>query len=143
MNALQIIILVILGLDTLIHLYGQYTSIKGKEKLGLLIEYITKPLLLPLMIIFYLTYLPAVNWWYIAGMIGGFLGDVFLMLPDPSGKKTSFKIGLIAFLLGHVFYVVALVQLGWDYGHFMWWSLLIGASLYYFWNYNWTETIQA
>ena len=135
MSAIQIIILVIFGVDSLIHLYGQYIFIKGKEKLGKLIEYITKPLLLPLIIAFYLTYLPAVNWWYIAGMIGGFLGDVFLMLPDPSGKKTSFKIGLIAFLLGHVFYVVALIQnyvawlqISWEAVGFPWLPLVLAVA---------------
>ena len=132
MIPIQIIILIIFGLISLIHMYGQYSILKGKEKLGKPIEYITKPLLMPLLIIFYLTYLPVVNWWYVTGLIGGFLGDVFLMLPDPSGKKTAFKIGLISFLLGHMFYIVALIQLGWDYGHFQWWSLLIGASFVIF-----------
>ena len=110
MTPIQIIILIIFGLNALIHMYGQFNILKGREKLGKPIEYITKPLLLPLLILFYLTYLPDVNWWYVAGMIGGFLGDVFLMLPDPSGKKTAFKIGLIAFLLGHVFYQALVVM---------------------------------
>lgn len=125
MDIIQIVILVILGLDTIIHLYGQYLRIKGKEKPGTVIEYITKPLLLPLMILFYFTYPSVINWWYIAGMIGGFLGDVFLMLPDPSGKKRAFKIGLIAFLLGHIFYIVALIQLGlsFNYVTFQLWAL--------------------
>ena len=123
MSSIQIIIMSIFGLDTIIHLYGQYIHIKGKEKAGSIIEYFTKPLLMPLLILLYLTYLPAVNWWYTAGIFGGFLGDVFLMLPDPSGKKTAFKIGLIASLLGHIFYIVALIQLGWDYGGFQIWAL--------------------
>ncbi|MHA1110923.1 MAG: lysoplasmalogenase [Promethearchaeota archaeon] len=135
MSAIQILILVIFGLDTIVHLYGQYLRIKGKEKPGQLIEFITKPLLMPILIVFYLTYLPAVNWWYIAGIIGGFLGDVFLMLPDPSGKKTAFKIGLVAFLLGHVFYIVALiqnyiawVQISWEYIGFPWLPLVLAAA---------------
>jgi uncharacterized membrane protein YhhN len=124
---IQTVIIVLFGIDTLVHLYGQYLQIKGREKPGSIIEYITKPLLMPLLVIFYVLNPGIVNWWYVAGLLGGFLGDVFLMLPDPSGKKVAFKIGLITFLLGHVFYIVALVQLGWDYGHFQLWSLTLGA----------------
>ncbi len=127
MSAIQIILLVVFGLDTLIHMYGHVIYLKGNEKQGQLIEYITKPLLMPLLIAFYLTNYAAVNWWYILGIFGGFIGDVFLMLPDPSGKKTAFKIGLVAFLLGHILYIVALIQLGWDYGGFQLWSLVIVA----------------
>jgi uncharacterized membrane protein YhhN len=110
MNWIQILLLVVFGVDVSIHLLGEYLIIKGKA--GDLIEYLTKPFLMPLLAAFYVasaldTSTP-INWWFVAGILGGFLGDFFLMLPDKSGKNTSFKIGLIAFLLGHIFYIISM-----------------------------------
>jgi uncharacterized membrane protein YhhN len=128
MNWIQILLLVVFGVDVSIHLLGEYLIKKGKA--GDLIEYLTKPFLMPLLAAFYVasaldTSTP-INWWFVAGILGGFLGDFFLMLPDKSGKNTSFKIGLIAFLLGHIFYIISMITRGWDYGGFRMWSLGLG-----------------
>lgn len=129
MNWIQILLLVVFGVDAFIHLLGEYLIIKGKA--GDLVEYLTKPFLMLLLAAFYiastLSTSTPINWWFVAGIIGGFLGDLFLMLPDKSGKKTSFKIGLVAFLLGHIFYIVAMIIRGWDYAGFQLWSLGVGA----------------
>jgi len=126
MTPLQITLLAILGIDSFMHLIGEYLIIKRKS--GYIFRYLTKPLLMPLLAAFYAVSTISISWWMIAGMIGGFLGDIFLMLPDPSGKKITLKIGLIAFLFGHISYIVAFVLLGWNYSGFLWWSLIIGGT---------------
>ncbi len=129
MNRMQIVLLVVFGIDTIIHLGGQYLIMK--EKASKLIEYITKPFLMLLLAAFYIvskiTNAEIINWWFVGGIIGGFLGDIFLMLPDKTEKKNAFKIGLIAFLLGHICYFVAMIIQGWDFAGFQHWSLFIGA----------------
>ena len=128
MNWIQILLLVLFGVDTIIHLVGEYLI--TKEKAGDLIEYLTKPFLMLLLAAFYIASAVEnavpINWWFFAGIIGGFLGDFFLMLPDKDGKKIWFKIGLVAFLIGHIFYIIAMIVRGWDYAGFQLWSLAIG-----------------
>ena len=41
----------------------------------------------------------------IAAIVCGWLGDIFLMIPDPQNTRRYFKPGLAAFLLGHVLYI--------------------------------------
>ncbi len=43
------------------------------------------------------------DWLILAGLIGGFLGDVFLIVQD----QRWFLAGLVVFLLGHILYVFA------------------------------------
>ena len=108
-----------------IHLIGELLIIKNKEsKNHLLIRYISKPLLMPLLACFYMFDNTNLNLWVILGIAGGFLGDVFLMIPDPNKTKRFFKFGLISFLLGHVFYIVALLLMT-DFSNYQWWSILL------------------
>jgi uncharacterized membrane protein YhhN len=57
---------------------------------------------------------PTVRAWFVAGLVLSLAGDVFLMLPEevPEGrtppKVPPFLLGLGAFLLGHVAYVVGM-----------------------------------
>ncbi len=51
------------------------------------------------------------RWWMVAGALAGLIGDVALMLP-----RERFIAGLVAFLAGHVAYVVGLVLLGFALG---------------------------
>lgn len=53
----------------------------------------------------------AARWWMVAGALAGLVGDVALMLP-----RERFVAGLVAFLLGHLAYVVGLVLLGFEPG---------------------------
>lgn len=62
----------------------------------------TKPLLMPLLILFYLAKVNVVNYLIISALLCGFVGDIFLML---SKKEFNVLMGIGAFLLGHLFYI--------------------------------------
>jgi uncharacterized membrane protein YhhN len=106
-----------------IHLFGEILLIKNKEnKNGLLIRYTTKPLLMPLLACVYILDNNNLDWWVVLGIAGGFIGDMCLMIPDPEKTKRFFKIGLISFLLGHLFYIIALILMT-DFSKYEWWSI--------------------
>ncbi|NNM54342.1 MAG: lysoplasmalogenase [Spirochaetales bacterium] len=63
----------------------------------------TKPLLMPLLILYYVFSANPSNGWVVGALVFGFLGDVFLL----GQKEIFFKAGVIAFLLGNVCYAVA------------------------------------
>lgn len=75
------------------------------------IRFISKPFLMPFLMVYYILQASDSTLWVILGLIGGFLGDVFLMIPDPEQTKKFFRLGLISFLLGHIFYIVTLLGL--------------------------------
>lgn len=109
------------------HLFGEWAILQNKSY-GLLVRYVSKPLLMPSLGLFYV-FMALPNFfeiWIVLGIIGGFGGDVCLMLPDPNKKKTWFKIGLVSFLLGHIFYLFAFIQAGilHQFIGFHWWALL-------------------
>ena len=107
----------------LVHLFGELLIIKNNENNNrMLIRYITKPLLMPPLACFYIFDNLSLDWWVILGIAGGFVGDVFLMIPDPNKTKRFFKIGLISFLLGHLFYIIALILMT-DFSNYEFWSI--------------------
>lgn len=66
----------------------------------------TKPLLIPLLLGFYLVSATEPNYLIILALVLGWLGDVFLL-----GSKTHwFLMGLLAFLGGHIMYSLAFAQ---------------------------------
>lgn len=74
----------------------------------LYLRFFTKPLLVPLIIVLYLsgiTKKTAINSWFLSGLIFSFLGDTFLLF------KWGFLPGLGSFLLAHVFYILSFVKL--------------------------------
>jgi uncharacterized membrane protein YhhN len=68
-------------------------------------RYLLKPLLIPSLSAYYLYSTQALNWFLLAALFACWLGDVFLMIPDPHKTRKYFKPGLVAFLLGHIFYI--------------------------------------
>jgi len=68
-------------------------------------RFITKPLLMPALALYYVTSATQVNPVLIAAIVCGWLGDIFLMIPDPQSTRRYFKAGLVAFLLGHILYI--------------------------------------
>lgn len=106
------------------HLIGELLILK-EHKLGMTVRYFSKPLLMPLLALYYIFAAPEMNGWMVAGILGGFVGDVCLMIPDPQDTKRFFRIGLIAFLLGHVFYMIAFIQAAGDFNGYQWWGLLL------------------
>lgn len=68
-------------------------------------RYITKPLLMPALAMYYGTAAAWPNPVLLAAIFCGWLGDIFLMIPDPQKTRRYFKPGLVAFLLGHFLYI--------------------------------------
>ena len=107
------------------HLYGEWAILHEKSN-GMMIRYISKPLLMPLLGLYYVfTALPEYwNIWLLLGIIGGFIGDLCLMLPDPAKTKFAFKIGLVSFLVGHIFYIMAFIQAAGTFQGYLWWTII-------------------
>ncbi|SKA75590.1 Uncharacterized membrane protein YhhN [Caloramator quimbayensis] len=69
-------------------------------------RYLSKSLLMPLLLIFYILNSKNINYFVVAALSAGFLGDVFLL----KDKLYSFIIGGASFLLGHIFYIIAYIS---------------------------------
>lgn len=74
-------------------------------KTGKTAQRISKPLLMPLLLLFYLLSVKTPNLFILFALVGGFLGDTFLL-----GSGIFFTLGLVSFLLGHVFYITAFLS---------------------------------
>jgi len=73
-------------------------------------RYATKPLLIPLIILYYIftVSLFTINWFLIIALIFGLLGDISLMI-GREGKW--FMMGLGSFLIGHIFYIIVYIMI--------------------------------
>jgi uncharacterized membrane protein YhhN len=97
---LQILIISVFIVVFVANLYADRNEI---QKLKVL----TKPLLVPLIILFYLTSAEHINWFIVTALFFGFLGDLSLLW---GMKKIFFVIGLLAFLVGHLLYSLVYLQ---------------------------------
>jgi uncharacterized membrane protein YhhN len=70
------------------------------------LKWLTKPFAIPFLCLTYLLASRNPNPWIVAGLLCGAAGDV-LLIPN---RKTFFLAGLVAFLLGHVAYLVAFLE---------------------------------
>lgn len=96
---------VFLGVLVVVGVVNVLASLDEKKNRRLI--WITKPLLMPLVILFVLTRAAVVPGWIVAGLCFGLAGDVFLMLPGE--KEHNFMLGLASFLVNHLLYVAAFV----------------------------------
>lgn len=109
MNGKKFTALVLFALVTALNLIGNYLDIP-------LMEYITKPMLMPLILLnalFELEGSRAPKWLnplLILALCFHCAGDVFLMIPG--GIFGFFAAGLAAFLIGHIFYITIFVRSG-------------------------------
>lgn len=94
LNILLFTIFILLSISNIVF-------VKKNNNLG---KHITKPLLMPMLLVVYLCGTTSPNWLIILALIFGFLGDTFLM-----GTGSFFIAGLLSFLLGHLFYIIALL----------------------------------
>lgn len=85
----------------------------------------TKPLLMPALLLYYMASAHAPNIFLMAALFCGWLGDIFLMLPDQRPSRLFFKLGLGAFLLGHVFYIAVFVPYLVCAGHLPAWGWMV------------------
>ncbi|MCG8501979.1 MAG: lysoplasmalogenase [Firmicutes bacterium] len=99
MNNWILVIFIVLALANLY--YEKKGVVKGR--------YFTKPFLIPLLLVYYLSAVENPQYLIIFALIFGFLGDLFLMIP---GNQNFFISGLSSFLIGHVFYIIAFFQQG-------------------------------
>lgn len=77
------------------------------------IRYVTKPLLMPLLIIHFIfstnNVVSSTKKWMILALVFSWLGDVLLMFESLNSK--FFMFGLVAFLVAHIFYIVLFDQI--------------------------------
>src|SRR5258705_8824012 len=70
--------------------------------------YITKPLLMPLLIVFFIFqttgFASSLKKWIVLALLISWAGDVLLMFESTNGN--FFIFGLVAFLIAHVFYIL-------------------------------------
>ncbi|MFX1377287.1 MAG: lysoplasmalogenase [Promethearchaeota archaeon] len=100
---IEYIFLVLFFIVALIEILAEF---KDSKK----IEYFTKPLLMPLLILFYFfgvvrsTSVNDVDWLIIVALLGGCAGDIFLMLKN---EEKWFLFGMAAFLINQIFYIIS------------------------------------
>lgn len=92
------IVLIIFILFSLIHLACEAVRFKAGR-------YLTKPILLPALALYYVTSAVQPNVLLVAALTCSWLGDVFIMMPDPHNTHRYFKPAVTAALLGHILYV--------------------------------------
>ncbi|WP_168190041.1 lysoplasmalogenase [Caloramator sp. E03] len=69
-------------------------------------RYLSKSLLMPLLLLFYITYTKNLNYYVIFALIFSFLGDIFLL----NDNKKNFMLGGASFLIGHTFYIISFIK---------------------------------
>ncbi|TXT60692.1 MAG: membrane protein of unknown function [Promethearchaeota archaeon] len=88
------------------------------------IQYIFKPLLIPLLIMYYIFNVPLleVNWFIVAGLTCGLVGNVFFMHLE---EDEMFYHGVLAHILGYGFYIFAFFGYFVEFPGFHLWKLLL------------------
>lgn len=109
MDIENIIVLVLFIVFAVAHLIGEILIYAGKEKAGKIVRYVTKPFLMPLIAVYYILAAPFICEFILSGIFFGFVGDILLMLSSPEKRKAAFMIGLIAYPISHIFYIVAFI----------------------------------
>jgi uncharacterized membrane protein YhhN len=113
---LSIIFLIILAVVAFFNIAG---NLKERRK----IVVISKPLLVPCIIGFYITSTTSLNVLIVIALLFGLGGDVFLLW-----KKTSPKavlLGLLSFMIGHVFYIIAFGLSTGCFSTWQWWFAIL------------------
>lgn len=108
------IFLIFFFMDTTVNIFAVAKKIKKWE-------YISKPLLMPLLAAYFIlvTYPTSVAWLIFVALLCGCGGDIFLML------ENKFMQGMSAFLLGHIFYIIAFLLLVNNIATFPIWGFLL------------------
>lgn len=79
------------------------------------IKHITKPLIVPFLLLFYITAVPKVENLLIMALLFGWLGDIIIIFHHVYKSETGYVIqpiiaGLGAFFVGHVFYMLLFIK---------------------------------
>jgi uncharacterized membrane protein YhhN len=112
---IQFVFLIVFFIDFAIHIVSE--AIENKT-----LRYITKPLLVPMILLYYTTgifielAITHILWLLVIALIFGWLGDVFLML----GREGNyFMLGLGSFLIGHIFYIILYTLVIFSFGNLL------------------------
>jgi len=124
---IEYIFLVLFFVLAIIEVYGEF-------KVNYKIIYAIKPILIPMLILFYIFGvieatggITNINWLIIVALIGGMFGDIFLMLRD---EEKWFLFGMVAFLINQIFYIISFFLSITSYVAFNPWVLfLLGPTL--------------
>ena len=123
---IEYIFLVIFFIIVIVEVFSEY---KDNKKL----EYCTKPLLMPLLILFYIfgviegASIARVDWLIVVALIGGCAGDIFLMLKN---QEKWFLFGMGAFLVNQIFYIISFLLSISNITNFNTWGLfLLGPAI--------------
>ena len=123
---IEYIFLVLFFIFVIVEVFAEY---KDNKK----IEYCTKPLLMPLLILFYIfgvvntTSITNVDWLIVIALLGGCAGDIFLMLEN---EDKWFLFGMGAFLINQIFYIISFFLSITDITNFDTWGyFLLGPAI--------------
>jgi len=124
---IEYIFLIIFFIVAMIEIFAEYKDNKT-------LEYCTKPLLMPLLILFYIFgvfeatgAIARVDWLIVVALIGGCAGDILLMLKD---QDRWFLFGMVAFLINQIFYIISFFLSIPNIGTFNIWGLfLLGPAI--------------
>ncbi|MFX1500705.1 MAG: lysoplasmalogenase [Promethearchaeota archaeon] len=123
---IEYIFLVLFFIVAIIEVFAEYK--KNKK-----IKYLSKPLLMPLLILFYIfgiiesASLTQVDWLIVGALIGGCAGDIFLMLEN---EERWVLFGMGAFLINQIFYITSFFLSISDITNFNTWGLfLLGPTI--------------
>lgn len=100
---IEYIFLILFFIVVIVELYGES---KDNTK----IFYASKPLAMPLLILFYIFGVingvgaERIDWLIVVALIGGMTGDIFLMLRN---QEKWFLFGMIGFLVNQIFYIIS------------------------------------
>jgi len=120
---IEFIFLVLFFAVSIVEVFGEF---KDNDK----IIFITKPLLMPLLILFYVFGAPInkIDWLIVVALIGAFAGDTFLMLRN---QDKWFIYGMGAFLINQIFYAISFFLSITDVMAFNLWGLfLLGPAIF-------------
>lgn len=97
---MKIILLIIFSTVCLLNIFYE----KNNKRKGIAF---TKPFLMPLLAIIYLSNASEINYYIVLALSFGFLGDIFLL---KNSKQNYILSGIISFLIGHLFYIYVFIS---------------------------------
>jgi uncharacterized membrane protein YhhN len=100
---LALVILIVFFVALIINLVGEYLINGDHKSKYVTLRWISKPLLMILLIGLYSTAVPTLVWFAIFALTFGWIGDIFLMFDY---KSNFYLLGSGAFLVGHISYIL-------------------------------------
>jgi uncharacterized membrane protein YhhN len=97
------ILLAVFLIAFIVNLIGEYLIKGDDESKCVFLRWVSKPLLMVLLIGLYITAVPTLVWFAVFALAFGWIGDIFLMFDYQS---RFYLLGSGAFLLGHISYIL-------------------------------------